>query len=203
TRIQEWGAIPLPRPVLLDTPEAVRAGLRQTLSLRPDVVVTIGGISAGDLDYVREVARELGDDIQVRKVCMKPGKPLVDGHIGGIPFFGLPGNAAACLVSFEIFVRPALARLEGRPDGLPPRREALVLETRATPGGGRLQFLRGQVRYHAESSEYQLQPLAGQGSHMLSSFAKANCLVELPPQQHQLRQGERVSVLLLGPGVNP
>ena len=87
--------------------------------------------------------------------------------------------------------------------GLPPRREALVLETRATPGGGRLQFLRGQVRYHAESSEYQLLPLAGQGSHMLSSFAKANCLVELPPQQHHLRQGERVSVLLLGPGVNP
>ena len=93
--------------------------------------------------------------------------------------------------------------LQERPDGLAPRREARVMESRATPGGGRLQYLRGQVRYHADSAEYQLQPLQGQGSHMLSSFAGANCLVEVPPQQDQLRQGERVAVLLLGSGYSP
>ncbi|MFQ5654919.1 MAG: molybdopterin-binding protein, partial [Planctomycetota bacterium] len=196
-RIGEWGALSLPRPTLRDTPEETRAGLRQTLALRPDAIVTTGGISAGDLDFVREVARELGDDTRVRRVSMKPGKPLVDGTIAGVPFFGLPGNPAACLVSFEMFVRPALARMEGRGDGLLPRRRARIREGRRFPHGGRLQLLRGIVRHDADTAEYTLEPLRSQGSHLLSSFAGANCLVEIPAHVSELRAGEMVSVLLL------
>ena len=139
----------------------------------------------------------MGENVQVRKISMKPGKPLVDGTIGGVPFFGLPGNPAACLVSFEIFVRPALARMEGRPDGLLPRRRARIREDQRFPSGQRLQYLRGRVRFDDERAEYELQPLPAQSSNQLRSFAHANCLVELPPGKNDLTRGERVTVLLL------
>ena len=196
-RLEQWGAEPIPRPVLLDDPDAIRAGFAETLETKPDAIITTGGISAGDLDYIREIAREMGDDVAVRKVNMKPGKPLVDGRLGGVPYFGLPGNPAACLVSFEIFVRPALARLEGREDGALPRRSARVSAGRRFPKAGRLQFLRGSVAFDEATGEYLLGPLGGQGSHLLSSFAAANCLVRVGPEVTELNEGDRVDVLLL------
>lgn len=197
-RLQEWGAVPLRRPILRDSVPAVRAGLLETLALEPDAIITTGGISAGDLDLIREVARELGDDVRVRKVNMKPGKPLVDGLLRGVPFFGLPGNPAACLVSFEIFVRPALARMEGRSDGTAPRRRARITATKVLRSGGRLQLLRGSVRYDAHAREYLLEPTGAQGSHLLHTFATANCLVVVSPDTTNLAAGEFVDVLLLG-----
>jgi len=196
-RLRRWGAVPIPRPVLRDDREAIRRGLLATLEFAPDAIVTTGGISAGDLDHIREVARELGDDIAVRQVDMKPGKPLVDGRIGGVPYFGLPGNPAACLVSFEIFVRPALARMEGRADGLLPRRQARVLRGRTFARAGRLQLLRGRIEYDDARHELVLAPLGGQGSHLLSSFADANCLVRVGPEADRLEAGEMVEVWLL------
>lgn len=200
-RLRAWGAEALPRPILRDDPAAIRDGLAATLALSPDAIITTGGISAGDLDFIREVARELGgDEIAVRKVNMKPGKPLVDGLIAGVPFFGLPGNPAACLVSFEIFVRPALAKLEGRSDAALPHRKARVEVGRAFPKAGRLQFLRGHVRYAEEAGELVLAPLGGQGSHLLSSFAAANCLVRVGPECDRLNAGDLADVLLLEVG---
>ncbi len=196
-RLRRWGAVPIPRPVLRDDCEAIRRGLRATLEFGPDAIITTGGISAGDLDYIREVARELGDEVQVRQVDMKPGKPLVDGMIGGVPFFGLPGNPAACLVSFEIFVRPALAKMEGRLDGLLPHRRARVLAGRVFPRVGRLQLLRGRVEYDESRQELVLSPLGGQGSHLLSSFANANCLVRVGAEVDRLNEGDLADVLLL------
>ncbi|MGE3164833.1 MAG: gephyrin-like molybdotransferase Glp [Planctomycetota bacterium] len=196
-RLQAWGAIPLLRPVLLDTPEAVRAGLLATRALAPDVILTTGGVSAGDLDFVREVARELGTDVRIRAVNMKPGKPLVDGLLGTTPFFGLPGNPAACLVSFEVFVRPALAKLEGRPDGFLPRRLAVAGEDLPATGGDRWQFVRAQVHYDAASARYVVRSTGDQGSHRMTSFAQANCLALIPPGSERLRVGSQVEVLLL------
>lgn len=196
-RLETWGAEPIPRPVLRDDPAAIRRGLLATLEFGPDAIITTGGISAGDLDHVREVARELGDDVEIRKVNMKPGKPLVDGLLGGVPYFGLPGNPAACLVSFEVFVRPALALLEGRSDGDLPHRRARVREGREFPRAGRLQFLRGRVEFDEAAGELALEPLGGQGSHLLSSFAAANCLVRVGPEVERLNAGDLVDVLLL------
>lgn len=207
-RVEAWGAEPLPRPVLVDTQEAVRTGLRQTLALRPDAIITTGGVSAGDLDFIRDVAQELGDDVSVRRVDMKPGKPLVDGAIGGVPFFGLPGNPAACLVSFEIFVRPALAKLEGRTDGHPPEIEAVLAAPFDFRPIDRVQFLRGRAtlgrttltRDRATSggaSLFQVELSDRQGSHQLSSFARANCFVEIPKQSSRLGAGSPVTIHLL------
>lgn len=197
-RVREWGAQPLPRPVLLDTPEEVRRGLRRTLTLRPDAIITTGGVSAGDLDYVRDVARELGDDVEIRRVDMKPGKPLVDGRIGGVPFFGLPGNPAACLVSFEMFVRPALAKLEGRSDGRAPTIFVPLAEAFRAKPIERVQFLRGIVRREAPNSPLCVSLSPRQGSHQLSSFARANALVEIPKRTQELPVGAEVQVHLLG-----
>lgn len=196
-RLRAWGAEPLPRPVLRDTPEAIRSGLLETLELQPDAIITTGGVSAGDLDYIREVARELGTDVQVRRVNMKPGKPLVDGLLGETPFFGLPGNPAACLVSFEIFVRPVLAILEGRNDGELPRRIARLPEGMTLPGGGRRQFIRARAEFDPNTGEYVLKPLAGQSSHMLTTFRDANCLLEIASPEEAPAKTDRVEIRLL------
>ncbi|MFN0059477.1 MAG: gephyrin-like molybdotransferase Glp [Planctomycetota bacterium] len=196
-RLVAWGAIPLARPILRDTPEAVRAGFAATLALKPDAIITTGGISAGDRDYIRDVARELGDDVQVRRVNMKPGKPLVDGKLGGVPYFGLPGNPAAALVSFEVFVRPALAQLENRPDGMAPRVWARSHARQSLPRTDRPQFLRARVAIDATRGDYVLEPFGAQGSHLLGSFAHANCLVRVAAQRDALEPDEKVEVWLL------
>ena len=87
---KKLGSDSVPRPVLSDDLDSIRDGLQQTLAEKPDAIITTGGISAGDLDYIREVAREMGEDVHIRKVAMKPGKPLVDGTLGGIPFSDFP-----------------------------------------------------------------------------------------------------------------
>ena len=191
-RIQSWGGIPIPRPVLSDDIESIRKGIADTLAESPDAILTTGGISAGDLDYIREVAREMGEDVHIRKVAMKPGKPLVDGTIGGTPFFGLPGNPAACLVSFEMFVRPALARMEGRKDGIPPMRSGGLAEGCRLGPGQRMRWLRGRVLPDNSGGADQIHLPKGQGSHLLTGFSTANCLVHVPASETELASGSLV-----------
>lgn len=193
-RLQRWGAEPIPRPVLLDDIEAIRTGLQETLALKPDAIITTGGISAGDLDHIREVAREMGNDVQVRKVAMKPGKPLVDGLIGDVPFFGLPGNPAACLVSFEMFVRPALARMEQRSDGIHPIRHGVLQAKDPVPPADRMRLLRGRFSPDPQGGPDRVEIPSGQGSHLLSGFAQANCLVKIPAGEQVVRPGDLVEV---------
>jgi len=192
SRLERWGAIPIPRPVLRDDLEAIRHGLRETLSEEPDVILTTGGISAGDLDFIRDVAREMGEDVEVRKVAMKPGKPLVDGSLGGVPFFGLPGNPAACLVSFEMFVRPALAQMEGRKDGIPPIRSGVLSEGCNLSPGQRLRWLRGRVTPGTDGASDVIELPSGQGSHLLTGFSTANCLVRVPVCESEIAEGSVV-----------
>ena len=191
-RLKSWGAIPVPRPVLSDDLDSIRDGLQQTLAEKPDAIITTGGISAGDLDYIREVAREMGEDVHIRKVAMKPGKPLVDGTLGGIPFFGLPGNPAACLVSFEMFVRPALANMEGRKDGIPPMRPGVLAEGCHLGPGQRMRWLRGRAVPDPHGGPDQINLPTGQGSHLLTGFATANCLVHVPASETELAAGSPI-----------
>lgn len=191
-RLKAWGADPVPRPVLSDDLDSIRKGLQETLAEKPDAIITTGGISAGDLDYIREVAKEMGEDVHIRKVAMKPGKPLVDGTIGGIPFFGLPGNPAACLVSFEMFVRPALARMEGRKDGIPPMRSGVLAEGCHLGPGQRLRWLRGRALPDPKGGPDQIDLPTGQGSHLLTGFATANCLVHVPASETELVAGSKI-----------
>ena len=193
-RIESWGAIAIPRPILRDDREAIRIGLQETLELAPDAIVTTGGISAGDLDHIREIAREMGDDVQIHKVAMKPGKPLVFGRIDDIPIFGLPGNPVSSFVSFEQFVRPSIRKMMGA-----TRLTHKIVQAKLTRSvhkkAGRLHFLSAHVQW--ESGVCTVCPTQEQGSGILKSTVDANGLLIFPLELTEMTAGAQVSVQML------
>ncbi len=111
--IQGAGAIPICLPTARDSLAAIRALYQQALAEKPDLILSTAGVSVGAADLVRQVMEELGD-IDFWRINMRPGKPLAYGTIQGIPFFGLPGNPVSAMVTYEVLVRPALAKIGGR-----------------------------------------------------------------------------------------
>ena len=107
----ECGAVAFQLGIAKDTKKALKEKLLQ--ALHADVIITSGGVSVGDFDFVKDVLKELGSEMKFWKVAMKPGKPLAFGTIGGKPAFGLPGNPVSCMVCFEQFVRPSLLKMMG------------------------------------------------------------------------------------------
>ena len=110
-QVLESGAIPLDCGNAPDDPEALKTALRRCLSA--DLIVTTGGVSVGDFDFVKEAYESVGSELDFWKVCIKPGKPLAFGQIGGKPAFGLPGNPVSCMVNFTQFVRPVIQQMLG------------------------------------------------------------------------------------------
>jgi molybdopterin molybdotransferase len=163
-----------------------------------DLLVTSGGVSAGKFDYVKDVLAQLGD-VQFRKVGMQPGMPQAFGFLspgGGhaIPCFGLPGNPVSAFVSFEIFVRPALRRLQGRSDLNRPRVTA-ILEEDVTSPPHKVSFLR--VKLRREGPQWHARLTGPQGSQLLHSAVAADGLAEVPAERTQLAAGDTVLVHLL------
>lgn len=185
---------------------AVRAGIVRDdttalhdtfLSFLPqaDLFVTSGGVSVGEHDLVRAVLEKLGE-VEFWRVAVKPGKPLAFGFIEGRPFFGLPGNPVAVAVTFELFVRPALLKMMGRRTIERPRVEATIQDNfRQQPG--RETYL--AVRAWRDGGSWRAKLTGKQGSHMISSLAKANALAVLPADKASLSPGDRVSLVLLEP----
>jgi molybdopterin molybdotransferase len=160
-----------------------------------DVIVTAGGVSMGDRDYVKPALERLGR-LDMWRVSMKPGKPLVHGRIGRTRFFGLPGNPVSSLVTFEMFVRPTLWRLAGvSPDRLArPQVRAEVLEpVNHTPG--RREYVRAITV--SEDGRFVTRPTGGQGSGNLHTLALANSLLIVPDASPGLQPGDRADVILL------
>jgi molybdopterin molybdotransferase len=165
--------------------------------VQADLLVTTGGVSAGRYDYVKEVLAELGD-VRPAKVGMKPGMPQAFGHLAGgdrrVPCFGLPGNPVSAFVSFEVFVRPAIRRLQGRSDLTRPRIVAALEEDVDTPVG-KVTFVR--VRMHQRDGRWQARPTGPQGSGVLSSIVEADGLAEIPAERGDVPAGDGVVVHLL------
>jgi molybdopterin molybdotransferase len=158
-----------------------------------DVIVTSGGVSVGDRDYVKPVLESIGT-LELWKVKMKPGKPVAFGHIGSALFFGLPGNPVSTMVTFELFVRPALWKLAGRTDLERPRvNAALTADVRHKPG--RREYVRAVVRLR--EGVFHAEPTGAQGSGILSSMLGANALLVLHEETESLRAGDSVEALLL------
>jgi molybdopterin molybdotransferase len=160
-------------------------GLEET-----DVLVTLAGASVGEKDFTREALTSLGVDIDFWKVAMKPGKPLAFGRKGSTLVFGLPGNPVSAMVTFELFVRPALRLLQGLP-ALPvslPGRAAVDLPKQ--PG------LRLFVRATTEVRDGVLwaRPMASQSSGALSSASGATCLIDLPETSGEVKTGSEISI---------
>ena len=160
-----------------------------------DCVITSGGVSVGAYDVVKEVLSRLGT-VGFHRVAMQPGMPQGFGTVGpdGTPFFGLPGNPVSAMVSFEVFVRPALRRMLGvEPLHRPVVRARLVGEVRKGPG--KRQFARGRLR--VEAGSYVVEVFGGHGSHLLADYAGANTLVILRENTTSLDDGDVVECMLL------
>jgi len=158
-----------------------------------DIVVTSGGVSMGDLDLVKLLLSDLAT-VHFRRIKMKPGKPLNFATRGETLIFGLPGNPVSALVSFEVFIRNALAQMNGQRVPVHPR-VPVVLEQDIVPSD-RIEYQRATVRV-GENGKLVGSTTGGQASSRLSSFVGANALLEIPPRERPFRRGERVDALLL------
>lgn len=158
-----------------------------------DAVITVGGVSVGEYDLVKDVLAELGCEQKLWKVAMRPGKPLAFGVRGDRFVFGLPGNPVSAAVTFLILVRPALLKLRGLTKWDLPKIEAEAGEDFVNHGD-RLHFMRGRLEKRGD--KWMVTPLPRQGSHVISSLANSNCLVAVP-EGKTLRRGAVVSALMI------
>jgi molybdopterin molybdotransferase len=185
------GGIPTVVGVAPDRLEALVANFRRGLD--GDVLITIAGASVGERDFTRDAFAELGVAMDFWKVAMKPGKPLAVGRKDGTLVFGLPGNPMSAMVTFELFVRPALRAIQGLPPlaALVPARSAAHLTPHPT--------LRLFVRARAETHEGALwaHPLPNQSSGSLSSGSGATHLISLVPGTQTIEQGSEISLIPL------
>jgi len=160
-------------------------------SQQADVLITTGGVSVGDADFVKETLQKLGS-VDFWKIAMKPGKPLAFGKVNRCIFFGLPGNPVSTMVTFYLFVLPALKLLQGESILKPLTLKARCLSTlRKTPG--RIEFQRGYMQ-NDDTGELVVSSVGGQGSHMLSSMSKANCFIILPLESTGAQQNSMVTI---------
>lgn len=191
--VQEAGAEPWILPAAKDDVDVIAATIREALAA--DVVLTSGGVSVGDYDFVHDAFEKVGAQRALWKVAIKPGKPVAFGLSGSVPTVGLPGNPISAMVTFELFVRPGLRAMLGDPRPfktlLPVR---LAAPHRHKPG--RLEFVR--VRVERQDAEgVWVSPLSNQGSGSLPSMVGAEGLVLLAADQAEFAQGEAVSMIPL------
>jgi molybdopterin molybdotransferase len=163
--------------------------------LRADILITSGGVSMGAFDVVKEALSTLGT-VDFLEVAMQPGKPQGYGRLGnGVPIFCLPGNPVSALVSFEVFVRPAIRRLLGKQQIQRATVQATALEGVTSPPGRR-QYRRG-VLHRESTGHYSVSFVGGPGSHLIASMASSNCLVVLDEDCTEVISGTRVTVIPL------
>lgn len=190
--VRRAGGQPVNLGIARDTPESLLPLVRRGLEC--DLVVTSAGISVGEHDHVRGVLSQLGADHKFWRIRMRPGAPVGFGLVGPVPWIGLPGNPVSTMVTFELFVRPAIRRMTGR--RLPFRRAVPVRLTEPVTLGPRLQhFLRAVVTPAGDVLEARLT--GPQGSGILTSMVRANALLIIPEGQHETPAGSTVSAILL------
>ena len=178
--------------IVRDDPDALRAALLAAGSA--DAIVTSGGVSVGDHDHMKPVLSELGT-IDFWAIAIRPGRPLAFGELRNgerrVPIFGLPGNTVSSLLTFELFVRPALLRMQGREHVSRPRAKARLLEPIE-----KVKTLRFFARGVYEADAGTVRTTGPQGSGILRSMVLANCLIDLPEGRDRYEAGETVDVIL-------
>jgi molybdopterin molybdotransferase len=180
--------------VVPDVPHALEQAFA-TAAANADVVITSGGVSVGEADYVKQLLDKLGE-VLFWKIAMKPGRPLAYGRIGGAHFFGLPGNPVAVMVTFYQFVRDALLVLQGRSDIAPMPTFKATLTAPIKKMAGRTEFQRG-VLAPGTNGRWEVRPTGDQGSGILSSMSQANCFIVLDTGTGNVPAGDIVDVQLL------
>jgi molybdopterin molybdotransferase len=187
TLVEQAGGVakifPLVRDTMAETQSALATAFQEC-----DIVITSGGVSVGEMDFVKAAFESLGGELQFWQVAMRPGKPFVFGRWKGKYLFGLPGNPVSAFVTFWLLARPALRKWQGAKQTSAPSQPSILGEAVSNPGARR-HFMR--MRFDAEGKAFS----AGkQASHVLSSLALAEGLLDLPAGA-QLAAGTPVQVL--------
>ena len=191
-QVLEAGGDPVSLGVAPDRLEAIEERVRRARDA--DVILSSAGVSVGELDLVREALTRAGAELHLWKVSMRPGKPITFGSLAGRPFFGLPGNPVSAMVTFELFVRPALLKMSGRRRLSRARVRARSLSPIANPG-----VRRGYLRVRLESDgegTLGVRLTGEQGSAILRSMVAADGVAVVPPDT-TIATGEGVEVIVL------
>ncbi|EPA0960273.1 bifunctional molybdopterin-guanine dinucleotide biosynthesis adaptor protein MobB/molybdopterin molybdotransferase MoeA [Vibrio parahaemolyticus] len=179
---------------ILEDNEQLMIEALENASAQADVVMTSGGVSVGDADYIKLALDKLGQ-IDFWRINMRPGRPLAFGQINNKPFFGLPGNPVAVMVSFINFVEPALRKMQGEQGWKPLKVKAIATENLRSRQG-RTEFSRGIYELD-NTGRLTVRTTGKQGSGILRSMSEANCLIEISPAIDTVKAGESVTIIPL------
>ncbi|MBC8519083.1 MAG: molybdopterin molybdotransferase MoeA [Gammaproteobacteria bacterium] len=188
--LRELGVELIDLGIIRDERELIEQAF-QDAAAQADVVITSGGVSVGEADFVKETLDRLGE-VNFWRIAMKPGKPLAFGKLNNAWFFGLPGNPVSAMVTFLQFVRPALNHLAGK-ERATPFRIPLRCSNKLKKRPGRLEFQRG-ILEKGDNGETVVRGAGPQGSHILRSMSIADCFIVLPEENSGVEAGEWVEV---------
>ncbi len=191
---REAGATPRTVGIVRDSSEATVRAIESALDC--DFIITSGGVSVGAYDFVKDALEELGAETRFWQVAMKPGKPVVLSRVRGRLFFGLPGNPVSCMVSFHLFIAPALRKAMGQRDGLFSPVVRTRLDTLLRSKGDRRAYQR--VRVLSRDGELVSVPMRSQGSGVSTSMVGANGLAILEAGVTEVEAGSLVPTVLFG-----
>ncbi len=176
--------------IIKDQPDLIENAFKSAAQ-HADVLITSGGVSVGEADYVKVTLEKLGK-VNFWKLAMKPGRPLAVGKLDSCYFFGLPGNPVSAIVTFYQLVQPALRFLTGQAEA-----KNTILRVRSVSSlkkrRGRVEFQRGTL-FHTENGELVVKTTGNQGSHVLSSLSKANCFIVLEEDCGNVEENTMVNV---------
>ena len=189
--VRECGAVPLQIGIARDSREDLNAKFRA--AQRADLIISSGGVSAGDYDLVKEIMQEAGNRMHFWQVAMKPGRPLAFGALGSVPIVGLPGNPGSSMVCFEQFIRPAILKMLGHGNLFRMTVRARLGETIRKKEGFR-HFIRAVISRDKDGFSVVT---TGQRLGILKSTVRANGLIVLPEEVTVVGPGEFVTVQLL------
>ncbi len=192
--LQKYGAEPIDLGIIADSLEATTSALQKAYDAKADIIITSGGASVGDHDYVKPSFDRLGVETYFWKIAMRPGKPLMFGKKGHSLFIGLPGNPVSSLVCSHIFLRPVLAKMLVNDDIIPQFTPAYLCGN-LKKNDQREDYLRGI--YHICNGEVYATPFEKQDSSMLSLAASANCFIHRPAHSNSALEGEKIKIIKL------
>jgi len=195
--VRDAGGIPTALGIVRDDPEEMRAAVERAAG--HDLLITTGGVSVGAFDYTRDVLRALGAELSVWRVRIRPGAPTGFGRLGAMPWLGLPGNPVSSLVTFELFARPLMRALAGH-TRLFRRTIPVRLDESLTLAAPLTHFLRVTLHPASDDGLPRVRLTGGQGSGLLSSMARADALLVVPPDRSEYEAGERLEAIPLGDG---
>ena len=190
--VRAAGGVPRDGGIITDDPQALRAAIDAAMSC--DIIITSGGVSVGDRDFTRRVMRDMGADLHFWRARIRPGGPVAFATIGGRPWFALPGNPVSAMVTFELFVRPAILKMRGEQQQFRAT-QSVTLDEPVTISGDLTHYLRAVVTERDGALHARLT--GTQSSAALTSMLRANALLIVPEGRTAYAAGETLNALPL------